>query len=117
MTNTGMNNTGQERKERRAAALVCAFLSVLLLACLLTGVAAADPEGAVDPEKFKVIYFASDDGNLKITIEYDENALFSPPATGYNLKLAQASLAMAAAAFSTPGADYDASGDAAAAKR
>ncbi|MDO5847853.1 MAG: hypothetical protein Q4Q20_06150 [Methanocorpusculum sp.] len=95
MTNTGMNK-GLVRKERRTAALVCTFLSVLLLACLLTGVAAAES---------KVIDFASDGKKLQIEIDYDENVLFSPSATGYNLKLAQASLAMAAAAFSS-GAEY-----------
>lgn len=121
MTNTRMNNTGPERKERRAAALVCAFLSVLLLACLLTGVAAAadseGSEGTADPVNPKVIEFAGQYGEEFIEIDYDENALFSPDATGYNLKLAQASLAMAAAAFSSPGASYAASGDEAAAKR
>lgn len=70
MKNTGMNNKGPERKERRAAVLVCAFLSVLLLACLLTGVAAAadseGSEGAAEPVNPKVIEFASDGGIVPV---------------------------------------------------
>ncbi|MDO5847422.1 MAG: hypothetical protein Q4Q20_03875, partial [Methanocorpusculum sp.] len=118
MTNTGMNNKELEIKERRVMKLVCASLSVLLLACLLTGVVAAtDSEGADNSENTIQIEFAGQYGEEFIEIDYNEDALFSPQATTYNLSLAQASLAMAAAAFSSPGVSYAASGDEAAAKR
>lgn len=122
MKNTGMNNKGPERKERRAAALVCAFLSVLLLACLLTGVvAAAESEGATEPlHKSVEIKFASDGSDRSITIDYDEQNFFfssTSPATEYNLELAKASIAMAGAAFSSLGAEYAAEGEEAAKTR
>ncbi|HJJ46176.1 MAG TPA: hypothetical protein O0Y17_03740, partial [Methanocorpusculum sp.] len=97
--NTGMNSTGKIAK-----GLLCAFLFVLLSAFLLAGVCAAETQN---------ITFVGGSGERTITIDYDEAGYFSSDAETYNLKLAQASLAMAAAASSSVTDHYAESDDAA----
>lgn len=96
--NTGMNSTGKTAK-----GLLCAFLFVLLSAFLLAGVCAAETQEIS-------IEFVSDDEVRSISIDYDEEGYFSSNASEYNLSLAQASLAMAAAAFA-PESEYYAETD------
>lgn len=98
IVNTGMNSTGKIAK-----GLLCAFLFVLLSAFLLAGVCAAETQEIP-------IEFVSDDEVRSISIDYDEEGYFSSNASEYNLSLAQASLAMAAAAFA-PESEYYAETD------
>ncbi|HJJ27308.1 MAG TPA: hypothetical protein O0W95_04390, partial [Methanocorpusculum sp.] len=86
---TGMNSMGKTAK-----GLLCAFLFVLLSVSLLAGVCAAATQEIP-------ITFVGGSGERTITINYNESLYFSSNASEYNLGLAQASLALAAAASSS----------------